>query len=314
MFRFIFIGIFCALPIRAFGAYGVGVDGTCLAGEWKDYGLCQYCTDWGDYTSDGGTGGRESCYTLCDDGTRAYWPNTCDENLCALGAYMNDGLCTVCPGVHYCPGDNTKIDCHTTIHPDYPDIFDIYVLNGGNTYQRDGGRYPSDCLCGWYRDCGDGSCKEYKSYNRCQNGPDSLVRLAPSQCNNGYYATDYKEYLWAFSRCAPCTGLPENATFTGYGTPDENHENGDNCPWKCNDGLGRTAADTCAPLCAAGMTKINTSTGVVVPLFEAANTSPAIHIRNQNGTCHADLIPGTTTNAIHIRYNGVTYHTTNDNK
>ncbi len=135
-------------------------------------------------------------------------------------------------------------------------------------------------------------------------------------CEAGYYCTGgYRDGCgvgeWAdvgAGECSICTNGPENSYYT---TPIWANAQ---CPWLCNDGFGLTSINTCAPMCDAGITKLNTSTGVVAPLFATANTSPALHIKNDKGTCHADLIPGTGQNAIHIRYDGQVYHTMNINK
>ncbi len=87
-----------------------------------------------------------------------------------------------------------------------------------------------------------------------------------------------------------------------------------NLVWVCDAGLAYNSLGGCSQLCLAGITTLNTSTGIIAPLFATANTSPALHIKNDKGTCHADLIPGTGQNAIHIRYDGQVYHTMNINK
>ncbi len=132
-------------------------------------------------------------------------------------------------------------------------------------------------------------------------GYESMIERACINVGNGYWSP--ADSLERFA----CTNAPENATYTSGAESN-------NCPWLCRDGLGRTAADTCMPLCTAGVTTLNTLTGVRAPLFAVANTVPAIHIKNANGTCHADLIPSLGKNALHIRYNGQVYHTMNVNK
>ncbi len=313
------------VPMVAFGQEELyqAYDYICRAGYWRqttsvttyNFALCRLCAAWGDeYTSDGGTGEIETCYATCDDGTRAYWPNTCTPDVCAVGAYMTDDGCTKCPQNNYCPGDNTILSCQTTVRPEDPTPTMVYTLLSGFSFDSRAARGPKDCYCKWKLECTDGSCKTYESVQPCYIGPGNDVRLTPDKCSDGYYATGYSSGAAQYSKCIPCTILPENATFTGYGTPDANHENGDNCPWACNSGLGRTAADTCAPLCTAGITKLNVGHSavpdIVIPLFENANTVPALHIKNNLGTCHADLTPGTKSGTINIMYNGTPYHTT----
>ncbi len=185
-----------------------------------------------------------------------------------------------------------------------------------------------------YRDyqCGDdGSCSTDCTRQRTSVTAESgfyVDNLSCTACPSDYSSPDGNTggQTSCYKECAlACTqsDCPENATCTydEISTTGAQYY-GDNlctgnapiCPiteYTCNAGYNKTYNGNCAQICTAGITKLNSSTGVVVPLFETANTVPAIHIRNQNGTCHADLIPGTTTNAIHIRYNGQTYHTVN---
>lgn len=49
------------------------------------------------------------------------------------------------------------------------------------------------------------------------------------------------------------------------------------------------------------------------PYLPKKNTSPSIHVRdNSNGTvCYIDLVLGSKPNAINVKYNNQTHHTTN---
>ncbi len=294
------------------GSAYLSPDGTCPSGWWLNERLCKLCADWGaGYTSDGGSGDISSCYDTCDDGRRVYWPYTCTDGVCAAGAYLSGAECLVCPDKYYCPGDNTQIDCRTTIRAQDPVPDAIYSLIDGWHYGHSHAYQPGNCYCEWNLRCDDGSCKTYIAYRPCIDGPGDDMRLTPEKCSDGYYATNYIIGAGAYERCVPCTGLPENATFTSYGTPDGNYENGDNCPWRCNDGWGRAADGTCGALCSAGVTYLRTSTGVSVPLFSVRNTSPSINIEVDNNRCYIDLVPGGATNAINVRFNGQTYHTVN---
>ena len=62
-------------------------------------------------------------------------------------------------------------------------------------------------------------------------------------------------------------------------------------------------------LCGAGIDKIKTSTGIVVPLYADKHTTPSVHIRYNNTVCYADLEPGNVAGAINIKFNGDVYHT-----
>ncbi|MDW2958723.1 MAG: hypothetical protein R8M37_02845 [Alphaproteobacteria bacterium] len=62
-------------------------------------------------------------------------------------------------------------------------------------------------------------------------------------------------------------------------------------------------------LCAAGITKLNTSGGLSFPLYSDKSTSPSIHIKYNDMVCYVDLESGGASNAINVKYNGVVYHT-----
>lgn len=274
--------------------------------------ICHHCSGWGDYTSDASVIGINECYTICDDGTRVYWPNTCTSGLCAMGAYMKDGVCTDCGNTFMCPGDNTRIVCNTTLLPNTPAPISIYTLMDGYSVIYYVGRDKHDCYCDWIRECNDASCSSYKSTTPCFIGPDNDIRLTHDKCSTGYYATGYSYESDAYNQCIPCTNLPDNAVFISYGTPDANHENGDNCPWECNDGLGRSAENTCLPLCTSGVTKLHVGNDVSIPLFQTKNTSPAIYIEYKNQICYADLTVGTKSGTLNVQKDGITYHTTKE--
>ncbi len=103
--------------------------------------------------------------------------------------------------------------------------------------------------------------------------------------------------------CTACTNAPANATYT------KDKWTNTECPWVCNENHVITAINTCTAVCDAGVTKLKTDTGISVQLFKSKNTTPSINIQVNNTTCYADLISGTTTNEIHVEYDGKTYHT-----
>lgn len=252
LLRFLFVLFVLFIP-------GTSNVATCAAGQWADRNICQPCAHYGiEYTSDAGAVGNTSCYMACDDGTRAYWPNTCTSGICAIGGYMVNGVCTRCLGGCFCHGDNTMVSCLYTVPADALEgLSSYYTLPWGSSWLRDSGRNAGGCYCVWSSKCPDGSCNRQDIINVCYLGQYSSPRiLYPEWCNTGYYTV-----------CKSCTGLPENATFTGYG------ENGDNCPWRCNDGYGRTSVNTCAALCSASFKHIHTSTGLAIPLFSEKYTS-----------------------------------------
>ncbi len=102
-----------------------------------------------------------------------------------------------------------------------------------------------------------------------------------------------------FSLCPP---LPDNAYWSDEST----------CTYACNDGYSLTFQNQCAQLCTAGFTKIHTSLAVVVPLYSAKITDPAIHVKSAGGTtCYGNLETGSADDAINVNYNGTTYHSVN---
>lgn len=62
-------------------------------------------------------------------------------------------------------------------------------------------------------------------------------------------------------------------------------------------------------LCGAGIDKIKTSTGIVVPLYADKYTTPSVHVRYNDTVCYADLEPGNVAGTINIKFNGDVYHT-----
>ncbi len=243
---------------------------------------------------------------------------------CDAGYYLNENSeCTICNsknvGFHYCPGDDTQHECPPN-NLDFADKLPTgWVIENPLGYDGDWSRSAAttvyDCHSNYFINTPTGALLKECGWNKTDYWCDSELWYFAA---DGYYLS---RYHWHSSRdwyhaVKQCTNAPENATYTGPGTPDSVDStivDANDCPWACSDGFGRTATDTCMPLCTAGITTLNTSTGVRAPLFAAANTSPALHIRNNVGTCHADLILGTADKAIHIRYNGQTYHTTNIN-
>lgn len=67
-----------------------------------------------------------------------------------------------------------------------------------------------------------------------------------------------------------------------------------------------------AELCGAGVTKLVVGTGVSYNLYAEKSTSPSLVVRVQSGQqCYANLASGTESGALHVSFNGVTYHATN---
>ena len=80
------------------------------------------------------------------------------------------------------------------------------------------------------------------------------------------------------------------------------------CYLDCDDGYVEYN-DNCLQICASGITQLNTSTGVSVPLWASNPTTPSLHVQFNNQICYAGLFPGEQDNAININFNNQTYHT-----
>ncbi len=279
-------------------------------------------------STDGTIVDANDCPWVCNPGY--YLANdTCV--ICPAGYKCADGVKTACTGATYQDetGQTSCKSCPTATH--YADkVTSYFAWTASGVYTSSGqcyatfhnttsatngsisalrceycgadGDYGVGCDCDYYvTKCKAGYYSPVGANFRASSSFVAALADACVEVGAGYWSpADSLERV-------ECTNAPENATYTSGAESN-------NCPWVCNDDFGRTAADTCAPLCTAGITTLNTSTGIRAPLFAVANTSPAIHIKNNNGTCHADLIPGTGENAIHIRYNGQVYHTMNVNK
>ena len=61
-------------------------------------------------------------------------------------------------------------------------------------------------------------------------------------------------------------------------------------------------------LCGAGIDKIKTSTGVVVPLYSNRVTTPSFCVRYNNTVCYADMVAGRADGAVNVKYGDEVYH------
>ncbi len=220
---------------------------------------------------------------------------------CDAGYYLDENSeCAECNTPkhknhpYYCPGDDLRHDCpaNTT---DYATITGAEFLytSGHSLWAYTNSDAITDCAATATVHTTRGSFLAEQAWTGTNywNGVQKLWFAA----NNGYYLSSpwFTTYLTWYHDIKQCTNAPENTTYTGPGTPD-NADNvivdANDCPWRCSDGFGRTASNTCATLCKAGVTKLNTSTGIVVPLFATANTVPAIHIKKckRHVSCRPD--------------------------
>ncbi|MBE6457509.1 MAG: hypothetical protein E7011_01735 [Alphaproteobacteria bacterium] len=72
--------------------------------------------------------------------------------------------------------------------------------------------------------------------------------------------------------------------------------------------LVRNANGECMELCGGGVTGLHTSNGYRFDLFATQGTFPAIHIKNGDTVCYADLISGQSDGTLNVSYNDAIYH------
>ncbi len=226
---------------------------------------------------------------------------------CAPGYYLDNGECVECPMASYCPGDDAHHLCRLiAVEPNNM----VSVAVHGRIMLTD----ASQCWCQWLLKSPNSRIVLAYQYGFCVSGPVGDFALGYNQCAVGYRAVGNNGSVskFKYTDCVSCTNLPANAEYIGYGTPvaDDETEVGDNCLWKCDDGymISSDGAE-CAKLCGLGYTKLNTSTGIVVPLYADKRTTPSINIGDVNAACHADLAPGRASGEINVMYNGTVYHT-----
>lgn len=75
----------------------------------------------------------------------------------------------------------------------------------------------------------------------------------------------------------------------------------------CLDGYLRFD-NSCAAVCASGVSYVKTATGVSVPLFAESVTSPALNVMYNDTVCFAGMAEGVSIDAINIEYNDMVYH------
>lgn len=246
--------------------------------------------------------------------------------MCGAGYYLaDDDTCKICNisqgpphASSYCPGDDMRYPC-PDISISVNDVSDAIAIYAGPwlTLGSLTVSAPEQCNISVHIETVSGI---YSLTCQWQNG--SYYKDCDTTNSKWYYSAKSGYYLsrWAFTNSngvwylgtKSCTNAPLNATYTGSGTPDSPDGavvDANDCPRKCNAGYGRTVNNTCLPLCTLGFTSLRTTTGIVVPVFTQKNTSPSLHFVKDGNVCYVDLVPGETTGAIHIVYNGVIYHT-----
>lgn len=142
----------------------------------------------------------------------------------------------------------------------------------------------------------------------CDNGysTDSTTcsNYTSGYCPTGYFNLDTDDGFMTMQSSGSCA--------SNYGSYNGTETCGYNpsmttCLDLCENGLMTTEVGTCASMCTAGGTTLRTSTGIVLPLWSTAQSTPSINIGLSNGVCYVNLEPGTGS-GINIQYGGNTYH------
>ncbi|MBO7066682.1 MAG: InlB B-repeat-containing protein, partial [Alphaproteobacteria bacterium] len=219
---------------------------SCDANEYLENNECHDCPSEFPY-SEGGTHNIAWCYRDCvasdvtgaatvQSGGKRYSDNngnTCRAASCNSGYYYNSssGSCTLCSTVNNTTSQQSGTD--TTSTSTCPDGSTIKAnatatsqpytrtCNGKYTGGAGGTSGSSACTgCSSYGSKSYGTC----CATSCSNGYHvencACVQDAPTSCPDGQYLNG--------NTCSNCTGLPNNATWTGSGTTATN------CPWQCD--------------------------------------------------------------------------------
>lgn len=80
------------------------------------------------------------------------------------------------------------------------------------------------------------------------------------------------------------------------------------CGILCDTGLEYTEVGTCAELCNVEHNTLKTSTGLAYPIYATKSVTPSINLRIGESVCYVNLISGTESNSINIKYNNQLYH------
>lgn len=143
----------------------------------------------------------------------------------------------------------------------------------------------------------------------CSNGysanNSTCTNYTSGYCWNGYYDMNLGVTTFSEQTNGACASNTHDFTTTACGYAPT----ADTCLDVCGDGQMYTGAGTCASLCSLGITKLRTSTGLVLPLWSNKQTTPSVNIGYNDGVCYINLETGPGgTNTLNVRYNDTTYH------
>ena len=235
---------------------------------------------------------------------------------CDVGYYLDSGgNCALCNAgdKYYCPGDGLRYECPVPLDDysalAYQTFGESEILDNRNVFTwNSGGKIYSisNCYHDLYLKTNIGEilleCNAKNENYWCSPSGYYWYKASP-----GYYLSGYKwtsAEAW-YKTVKPCENTPpENAHFTDITEPDNPI-----CTWTCDSGYGRHG-DECVPLCAVGITKLNTSNGLSYNIYASKYTTPAINILYNNTVCYMNLESGNATDAINIQYGDMVYHVT----
>ena len=118
-----------------------------------------------------------------------------------------------------------------------------------------------------------------------------FVAFAQS-CPTGMVAVEYDNYVAADAGACP-------AGYVAHDVEDVCSDASTGVCW---------LVEQMRALCGAGIDKIKTSTGVVIPLYSNRVTTPSFCVRYNNTVCYADMVLGSQSGTINIRHNDTVYH------
>ena len=230
------------------------------------------------------------------------YPLVEDSDLCPDGYYRAGGECVAytsggCPSGRY----NSAVISTTFIASD-----DGNCYAGYDSYSRTGNDiYPlvdSSVLCPPGQFPANGTCTAY-SAGTC---PDGMLNTTASSATsttwatmtNGACPTNYTEQEITAIEFA-CDSYVSRVTSE---TPA--------CLLMCNNGLIFTEVNSCAALCSEH-NKLKTSTGLEFPMYSSKQITPSINIKVGKNVCYVNLVPGSESDAIQIKYDEQIYHTVN---
>lgn len=141
-----------------------------------------------------------------------------------------------------------------------------------------------------------------------------IIKTASHGCGVGYYYDGTECTAYATGDGCPATYYTPSTSLSranANGTCSTGVSYGSNVPI-CAVKIGDTTAGVCTPqlACAAGVTTLRTSNGMVLPIWAEKLTTPSLNIRFENGDmCYLNVLPGSAHGTINFgQINNQTYH------